>query len=265
MITFYNDHLIAPEFCRLMYQTIPEKMHMDIVFTASRKQCMNREGANKWTSLGHTNVSTIVCLHLANIYYHVMGDYRDFEFWRQLLSVTYHEFGHKATRPQVRYLESRYEEDNDARNKIESAANKWADMQMATLAEKDKRLAQPEKLGAYFAGREVKRRKYFAKTGADEGYRGLISYRLRKSGGQCTITDVAHTARENKDNTALIRRLAADLAYKYTDHAGRVLYFFAYGDIPEIQRRVARYRAEHPKHAPTTFAQFRANLFGGAS
>ena len=39
-------------------------------------------------------------------------------------------------------------------------------------------------------------------------------------------------------STRKIRNLTGDLAYKYIDNAGRELYFYAYGDLPEIRRRL---------------------------
>jgi hypothetical protein len=244
MITFHNDNLVAPEFCRLIYQTIPEGIHVPVIFASHEKHCACRGGWGEWKGyVGHTN-GTYVCLHLSTMYYFTRGAYREFDFWKKLLHTTYHEFGHIATYHEFEHRQGMYENDPKAHDNIESRANWWADLQMANLAEHNKRLAQPARLGPYFDGREAKQR---LRMHPHNGYRGVVSYRLRMTGGQFTITDVAGQAGEY-GNTALIRKLAADLASTYTDHAGRVLFFFAYGDLGEIKRRVAAHRAVYPKH-----------------
>ena len=202
-----------------------------------------------WSCAGHT-MSNYVCLHLQYIYYHARhpifeaSSSREFIYWKYLLHTTCHEFGHFAEFDKTAHLQEWYWLDKKICAIIEKLANNWADMQIEKLASVDKRLAQPKRLGAYFDGREAKWRNKCESTGFDSSK--LKSYRLFKTGGQFTITDVANLFGEY-GNTRLIRCLASDLAYKYTDHAGRILYFFAYGDITEIYRRYEVYDAIHRK------------------
>ena len=82
----------------------------------------------------------------------------------------------------------------------------------------------------------------------------MTDYRCYKSDGQLSISDTARSCgaiRYNKfgwnlPDTRLIRKLASDLAYPYVDNAGRLLMFFAWGDLEEISRRVAYYRTKYP-------------------
>jgi hypothetical protein len=257
MITFHNDHLVGAGFCKLMYQTVPEWLHVPIVFNAHTDEYRTRGTA-------YGSYPYRIELNLQGIYYQgATGVYPDFGYWKYLLDVAYHEFGHFATHAtdyKVREYDNGYDagkDDYDAPEReayryIEKAADDWRDLAMLRLLEYDKRLAQPDNLGAYFNGREAKRNKW--RNSTDFDHRRITRYRLRKSGGQYTITETARLCGEigphYKPNTGLIRRLASDLAYLYTDNAGRLLYFFAHGDVPEIKQRVAEYRAIHPKREP---------------
>jgi hypothetical protein len=262
MIAFHNDHLVSPEFCKLMYQTVPEWLHVPIVFNAHTDEYKTR-------GIAYGGKCPHIELNLQGIYYEsATGFNHEFGFWKYLLHVAYHEFGHFATWQtdyKVRELNGAYEIGRDNWNTpeykayryIEDAADNWSNLAILQLAEHDKRLCQPDNPGAYFNGREAKLRKFRAECNRDAriDVHEIVRLHLRRSGGQYTITDVAchcgeYSSTTFRRNTALIRRLAADLAYPYTDHAGRVLYFFAYGDLPEIQRRVAAYRAIHPKREP---------------
>jgi hypothetical protein len=238
MITFHNDHLVAPEFCELIYQTIPEHLHRPVIFNTDVNKC-ECAGERRYSVLGHTDCRSVT-LHLQSIYYHgCPGSYPEFSIWKQLLHTTYHEFGHIAdTAP---HTEHGYDNDHLEYLEIEKIANDWADVQILKLADVDKRIAQPKNIGKYFNARLIKRN---AKISSKYGR--LPEYRMRMSGGQYTITGMSYRAGAD-GNRRLIRRLAEDLAYKYTDNAGRVLFFFAHGDIPEIERRVARHYAIHPR------------------
>ena len=83
-------------------------------------------------------------------------------------------------------------------------------------------------------------------------------WRKYKCGGQISASNIASASRafrypkSNYDlgriqipDTRLITQLAVDLGYEYIDRAGRKHLYFAYGDVPEIKRRVAMYKAIH--------------------
>lgn len=237
MISFHNDHLVSPELCKLLYETIPERIHLPVVFVPHTE---------RWRTGGSCYWDHIE-LYLQGIFHN--GFRRcygsiDFSLWKQMLYVAYHEFGHLATFSRTEYRDNAYEEDRNFKFNVEELADDWANKMLLNLAEHDKRLFQPIRLGPYFDGRMVKAKTTFRK---DLPHPWLKNYRCFKSGGQFSTGDVAKMCAAgpwSKPNTRLIRRLADDLSYKYIDRAGRKQLFFAWGDIPEIMRRVEGFQRE---------------------
>jgi len=140
----------------------------------------------------------------------------------------------------------------------EQLAIDWANRKMLELAEHDKRICQPKRLGQYFDGRDAKF-KSWARSQFDGGLPNnfmLNVYRKFKSGGQFSTGEVAFKigATYLKESTSrtdearfmprykLVKRLASDLAYIYVDSANRTHMFFAWGDLLEIKRRFEEYK-----------------------
>lgn len=236
MIEFHNDHLVSPDLCKLLYDTIPEDLHVPVVFVPHTKK-YSTSGTCYWDHIK---------LFLQGVFY---GGFNrgsgsvDFGIWQYMLKVAYHEFGHLATyEDMLPVSQNAYESDFGERRRIEHAADKWAEIKLLELAEHEKRLCQPQGLGPYFDGRIVKLKR-------SRHHKFLKNYRCYKTGGQLSTGDVAKYCETWKPkgwwkpDTRLIRRLAKDLAFEYIDRAGRLHMFFAWGDLPEIKRRVAAAKA----------------------
>lgn len=254
MITFYNDHLVAPEFCQIIYATIPEQYHLPVVIKLKSQE--------DWALHGQVN-GLRVELYLNGIYRNGLRGKgsTDTSLWLYLLWVTYHEFGHLVTQFDVPALKHYlYEEKGREWSEIESLADAWAYMKIAQLAGHDKRLAQPKHLGAYFEGRQARRRKGILAAGNKTA--NLVDWRCYTSGGQYSATDLLLAFHDVlfpgryfyelpwSSAYRLVRKLAHDLGYPYIDRAGRKHLFYAHGDLPEIRRRFAAHRAVHPWTPP---------------
>jgi hypothetical protein len=250
MITFHNDYLVPPVLCEILYDTVDESLHRPVIFIP----CITNQ-----TFLGEYHDSHID-LYLHGIFNHYWpGEYK---VWKLLLYIAYHEFGHVATVPLTDHIsEEEYRKEEGAYRFSEQLANDWARKAMLHLAKRDKRLFQPQSLGAYFEWWIVKRKKQLRNTSGWNSFklRLLEEYRKRISGGQLSSREVASiigvfkypksssdkTKREWRYNPDLICKLADDLAYIYTDSAGRRHRYFAYGDLPEIEMRYVRYEYTH--------------------
>lgn len=251
MLTFHNDHLIAPEFCKLMVDTIDPTWDLNVIFFANTPKF----GKRSYSIKGQCNADKRrVILFLQGIYY---GCRSEFEIWKRLLRVAYHEFGHYANRYRFADMTiAEYKTCGRGWKACEKAADYWAYRKMLELAEHDKRICQPKRLGPYLDARYVQRRQsILARQKATSCHPNpdlLKNYRCYKSGGQQSISDVifaigAYVVRDNRAilQYKLIHKLADDLGYPYIDSAGRVHMFFAWGDIPEIRRRYERHKAIH--------------------
>lgn len=233
MINFWNDHLVAPELCEIIYQLVPIEYHQPVVFNAK---------VQDWRNRGTWNPQ-LIRINLQTIFY---SNITAFDYWKQLLLTAFHEFGHAAT---SMYNIEQYNNSWDYKWQEERRADSWADRRMVELLRYDKRLAQPERLGAYFNGRIVQIKNRRTEPDGINMW-SIREWRKYKSGGQFTTNEVAwyqgiYAARNGVPATWLIRKLAEDLAYIYFDKAGRKHMLFAYGDLEEIARRVQRYKAEH--------------------
>jgi len=239
MITFHNDHLVASEFCKLIYDTVPDDAHVPVI-------CVPHTA--EYRVVGRTDHTT-VRLHLQSIYYWGINDGGEFGVWKQLLHTTYHEFGHIATEAQIKDVSNeQYQRREREYSYCENLADQWANSALLRLMAVDRRLEQPRRLGKYFDGRLMRSRISIRKANPGKLVPDLLdSYRKFKSGGQLSTREMSEAIHEV--NTRLIRKLAADLAYNYTDRAGRLHMYFAWGDIQEIARRIAEHRAEHKVHS----------------
>lgn len=246
MITFHNDHLVTPEFCKLIYNTVPEEHHIPVIFVPHPKDYRVRGRC----------CYKFIKLNLQGIYYY--GYPGEFRLWKSLLYVAYHEFGHRATAHLTDHISNEeYYTYGRGYQYMERLAEDWANQKLLELAEEDKRLYQPKRLGPYFDGRIVKTKNRARASG------GLClwvieEYRRYITGGQLSAREVASSleayrypkspngeGRYPTSNSRHIKKLAMDLAYIYTDRLNRKHQYFAWGDIPEIGRRVAKYKAIH--------------------
>ncbi len=148
MITFHNDNLVSPVLCELLYNTVDERLHRPVIFVPSRSD---------------SGVRCRCYFRYIEIYLHqiyIDGWSGDFDTWKYLLSVAYHEFGHIATAPLIHHVR-RQDVENRERAYLfaEQLANDWAKESILRLLEKDKRLFQPPSLGAYFEKRIIRTKK----------------------------------------------------------------------------------------------------------
>jgi hypothetical protein len=259
MITFWNDHLVSPVFCKLIYDTVPIEFHVPVVFFPHTKD-FGVAGRCYYDRID-TNLQEIF------YFFH----YKKFELWKELLNTTYHEFGHIATDPFHSYLSNdAYETNLQTYYFVEGLANEWADHALLRLAENDKRLYQPYTLGPYFDGRIIKFKNAYHKAFGYPNRSWTINERRKYiSGGQLSANEVARGTNAYiysngnylHPDTRLINKLAVDLAYPYIDHRGYKHQFFAWGDLPEIIRRVTIFKATH-RIRPTE-AQYMEHIKSG--
>lgn len=247
MITFHNDHLVSPEFCKLLYDTIPEEYHIPVIFNPNT---LDRHVA------GECSYSSIA-LNLQIIYSDAYpGEYK---LWKEMLTTAYQQFGYKATRNLTRnvYPEG-YSAEKREHQYVKQLAKDWANQKLLDLAEKDNRLCQPRKLGPFFEYR-IWRRKKSAKAFIRNRSWLIEEYRKYVTGGQLSASEMAdmlgiYTYPKDRQHgneripvpdSRLINKLSKDLALVYCDHHDRQHLYFAWGDCLEIGRRVTRYKATH--------------------
>ena len=250
MITFHNDHLVSPVLCELLYNTVDEHLHRPVIFVP---------GKTDLQALGRCYYRYIE-IYLHEIF--ICEPPEIFRLWKDLLCVAYHEFGHIATARLARHVNRQeYESKERGYRYTEQLANNWAKESILRLLEKDKRLFQPPSLGAYYDKHLRKELKLAKKFPGRIHMRMLFREECGKfiSGGQLSAGDVAtmidawkysqspvdKSKRVARPNYELIYKLADDLAYFYIDRAGCRYGYFAYGDVPEIAMRLARYEATH--------------------
>jgi hypothetical protein len=250
MITFHNDNLVSPVLCDLLYNTVDERLHRPVIFIP----CSSDSGAIGVCHFRYIDI------YLKEIFM-VNGDWK-IGLWQDLLYFAYHEFGHIATIRFARHVQRQaYENKERGYWFAEQLAIDWANEAVLKLFDKDERLFLPSSLGTYFDGLI----RLATKPSKNASRRMSIymffqqEYRKFISGGQLSSGEVASligalkypktpfdsSKRVPSVNSDLICRLADDLAYFYTDSVGRRYRFFAYGDVPEIAMRLARYETTH--------------------
>ena len=266
MITFHNDRLVPPVLCDVLYHTVPEHLHIPVVFLRSPTD----RQPGKWYPMGiYTSREPQRIEIYLNAVYRAALLKREIKFgvppfreWYALLSTCYHEFGHHGD-PYRRndISDAAYTYRGLEYTNAEARADAYAEQMIANLAEKDKCLFQPRWLGYLSIRTEkwlasMKRWECMCLTYKSEYFNTLRTF---KAAGQLTTSDAARwlgvyrevRLKETNDtiripNRGLIRRVAKDLAYTYVDRAGRQHLFFDYGDLPEIGRRIQRLRTHGP-------------------
>ena len=262
MITFHNDHLVAPELCKLLYDAVPVEFHLPVVFTAHGEAYPDRRSPGKLPTLGTcylAQAEPVVGIHLQSIFYHGLRHCysRDASLWYTLVEVCLHEFGHIATINSFCGQSQRYDEDWQFRGVVERTADAWKAERLAAILHIDRDLRQPRRLGAYLDGRLVKMlAQQMKRPRHNQNHKTMADYRARKCGGQLTTGEVAErlgfSRREryrpapgeeieefDRPDGRRVSRVAGDLARVHVDRAGRRHCFFLWGDLPEIAERMA--------------------------
>ena len=254
MICFYNDHLVPPVPCQIVYKTVPEELHIPIVFL-QRRLTSDGEPALLGGLFPEPNR---VEVYLDTIFNCALAGERvtigvpAFRLWYQLLHTTYHEFGHLSDQDSWDAPEGAYEAGGREMRYEEGRADEFATASIAHLAELDQGLFQPRWLG-YLSIQLDQRIVQASRLGQYNNMtpQSLKHMRYVKCGGHLTACDVAEyfyptgvrQVRESeatvlKPTSALVRRVAGDLAYKYRDSAGRQHLLFDFGQLPVIARRL---------------------------
>ncbi len=258
MIPFHNDHLVPSVLCEILYHTVPEELHIPVVFLRSPT---DREPGERFLGayFGCEPLRIEICL---NVIFNaalrremVRFGALPFREWVTLFGTCFHEFGHRADHYRDELSDAACAYSRREYANAESRAHRYARRMIAGLAESDKRLFQPRWLG-YLSIRIQKwlaPMKSWESLGWSPPWQFFHTLRSIKAGGQLTTNDVAYWLGIYKDrrwkktnytyqipDRALILRVASDLGHKYIDRAGRQHLFFDYGDLAEIARRIER-------------------------
>lgn len=243
---FRNDHLVAPALPEILYRLWPMKRDVTVVFAVNSRPFLQGHKSSRGMAMIHEEEDTdAILLNLTKIF----GWYGPESYlWRETLWIALHEIGHFATWRDARLAEHEYEAHRQGYRRCEALASQWADRQLKDLACQDRRIFQPRHPGAYYAAR-LARHRDLRRQNRGETYdsQSMGEWRKYKSGGQFTTGEVCwaigalrQTQERPHPRWSVIRRIAADLAFPYVDHAGRTHLLFAYGDLPEIKRRYLR-------------------------
>jgi hypothetical protein len=240
MISFYHDRLAPPALCRLLYEALPERLHVPVIFSYGH-QHMPRHLRGVLGATDHKHVY----LDLEAIAFearHYVGGRRA-AVWRRMLETALHEFGHIAKN----HWRVNKPSDEDmqfsasARDYYwcrERAADAWANRTMAAILRVDSRLAQPNYLGVVDLIYLRERRAHRKSESTALDWWGLKDYRCYRTGGQLSVSDVARLVLHDDRPIRLIHRWGDDLARVYTDRAGRKHHFWVWGDVPTIAQRM---------------------------
>lgn len=253
IVSVWSDHLLPEtlkEIAAYCWQAYPLRWPGDLNIVP----VVNRPAHEKSHGLAQLSRYRVV-LMLSKVY--GWGTDSEFSMWHNLLRLMLHEIGHFFT---WTYLpKGEYSRKRRGWRRLEHDAEQWADGEISRLTSLDKRLFQPPNLGAYLTARRAARSEMVKRheTKGPPDWRLLNDYRKSVSGGQLTTGEVAHRIRAyrregrkeyfNSPQLRRIRNIAGDLAYHYTDGAGRDHMHFAFGDVGEIARR---YYTKYPVTQP---------------
>jgi len=105
MISFYNDHLVPPELCRLLHQVVPKEYHVPVRFHNRRKKDIHANnyprGSFSPTKAPHIDINLNPIYGASSYRSDLRGGAPSTVIWRQLLDTCLHEFGHSATRVEM--------------------------------------------------------------------------------------------------------------------------------------------------------------------
>ena len=244
MIAFHGDFLVPRELCRLLYLTVPEELHVPVVFH------------NRPTPLIGQRVLAIctgdqIHVNLNKVYNAALWKGSPGALtvcvWRSLLDICYHEFGHVATQDQFEAVGDAYRSYRGFRY-IEGLADDWKDQRMAILLEHDGRLAQPRVLTGYLGLRVWRHLDYWHKNWHKdwEGHREVsptagsvrasfvTEVRCRRTGGQLSAGEALEYIGLSRTAYRELRSASADIGIDYTDSAGRRHKLYTWGDLPVL-------------------------------
>ena len=238
MIVFYRDSLVPPELCRLLYLTVPEELHVPVVFhnrpsvyVPSRVLAVCYGGEQI-----HVNLNKIY----DSVYWGQSGAAMTVRTWRTLLETCYHEFGHVATWPESKSAGRAYHYNDRVHQYIESLADSWMNQRIAMLLDHDPRLAQPRLITGYLGLRIARRMDQL--NGAPKSGSGMNAYvkevRSRRTGGQLSPGDVLKLLGLPPDARGDLRRVSADIGIEYIDGAGRRHKLYTWGDLRLLEAYV---------------------------
>jgi len=149
MITFHNDHLLAPEFCKLIYDTVPEENHVPVVFTTLAKEYRGVLGQAHFGSAESPHIQ----INLQTIFYFYIPEKQNFGENYSKLHITIWTFcdtdAFRRANSSIRRIEEW--------QIIEGLANDYMNLAIIKLLEHDTRLCQPNRLVVFrWANRKKK-------------------------------------------------------------------------------------------------------------
>src|SRR5215207_4990259 len=106
MIDFYNDQLVPPELCRLLYQAVPKQYHVPVRFYNRRQKDLYGERGSYPLGSLYSKAGILPWYIEINLnpifescgYMRPHASAPSTNVWRLLLDVCLHEFGHGATK-----------------------------------------------------------------------------------------------------------------------------------------------------------------------
>lgn len=259
MISFYGDSSVPPELCRLLYRSVPEGLHVPVVFRNRRPRCSDNGRKYPAGVCKMRRNGTWIEINLNPLYGGVMwrGSLAA-ALWKTLLEVCLHEFGHVATIDEWYDIHPEaYKNDFKVHQYVERLADKWAAQCIQTICRNDPRLGQPRVLSGYLGARVARRMARLAEHKSDSGW-ALAKYvkerRCWKTGGQFTAGDVlTHLGLppwRYRNAYSALRRVSAKAGIDYTDAAGRRHKLYTWGDVPVLANRLKNVRlTEWPRES----------------
>jgi hypothetical protein len=224
MLVFHNDHLVPPELCWLLYQTIPTNYHAPVVFFNRPHPCDDLALGICWDKGRRIDI----CLNplFSHARRQPTGSFA-FSLWYKLLETCYHEFGHIATAYQCRDVSrERYWRNFRDFRCVEALAIDWAHRKLGELRDHDPSLAQPVNLGGYVGACLCQWLNSINALEAEEvRIIRIKEWRCRKTNTQMTPGDVLKALElspERYPNAYRVLRLVScDLGIPFIDSAGR--------------------------------------------
>jgi len=261
MISFHGDRAVPPELCRLLYQTIPEDLHVSVVFNNGRQHWRGLRG--RCCNMNRRDMSWIeICLnpiytglgwstHMGANWSERLGS-STARHWYDLLVVCYHEFGHLATYGLVEPgIAAGYNIDPEVHELLERLAENWKDQMINKLLDHDPRLAQPRLLAGYFGARRARLMRPFWDFANRSTGGSWIAWLVKESrcyntGGQLSAGDILSGLRLPRTDRAYrwLRNLSAEagLGIPFVDHADRHHLLYTWGDLRTLRIQAAEWR-----------------------
>lgn len=221
MIVFHNDQLVCPELCRLLSQSVPEELHIPMVFY--------RRGNTRRYPMGRCNDDYIE-IFLNGILGGGLIESRlqspSVAVWFQLLKTCYHEFGHVVMPPDFPY-----EKDYKRRWEYEKVVSEWGEQMLWKVASRTPNLCQPNWMG-YLSIRLKKLEDDHLDNHRDYTHfsHWILERRFAKFGGQLSLTNISDILRAPRK---LVKEIAErqGIGLPILDKAGRRHLMFFFGDV----------------------------------